>query len=88
MDKKVLEKVLEEFEYEIEYYADHTKRQYRVHVGDYLTFAGNRDWEDREVVRNYFEKLKKAGMSQSSINYVARGPITALFRSQGLKLPT
>ena len=86
MDKEKL-KVFEELEREIFYYSEHTKDQYRAHAGDYLSFVGNRDWRDRDVLYNYIEKQRKRGVSQSHINYIIRGPVGAIFRAHGLRIP-
>ena len=83
MDKKALE----ELEREIEYYKQHTKQQYRSHIGEYMRFVGNREWRDRDVLYNYIGKMKKLGHSQNYINYLVRGPIGALFRAHGLRTP-
>ena len=84
MDKQ---KVITELEREIEFYSEHTRRQYRAHVGDYLRFVGNRNWQDRDVLYNYIEKLRKKGRSQNHITYLVRGPLGALFRAHGLRVP-
>ncbi len=81
-------KALEELNLETEYYALHTRKQYFSQVHDYLDFVGkNRDWRERDILRNYTIKLRKQGKSQSHINYVVRGPIGALFRAHGLRIP-
>jgi len=86
MSKK-RDEIIKEVEREIEYYADKTRRQYRAHIGDYLEFVGQGDWQDRDTVYRYIEKLRKRGVSQAHINYMVRGPIGCLFRAHGLRAP-
>jgi len=84
---KELEKLYERYNQEIEYYSVHTKNQYRAQLSEYLKFVDNRDWQDRDVLYNYVQKLKKRGYAQNHINYLVRGPIGALFRAYGLRIP-
>jgi len=79
--------VFEELAREVEYYSPHTKSQYFSHVSDYLDYVGSGDWRDRDILYNYLPKLKKKGLSQSHINYIIRGPIGAVFRAHGLRIP-
>ncbi len=80
--------ILKELNYEIENYAEHTRRQYLGHITDYLDYCDAKevDWKERDVLYGYMQKLKK-GKSQSHVNYVMRGPIGSLFRAHGLRLP-
>ena len=81
-------KILSELNYETEHYSPHTRSQYFSHVENYLDFVGNnRDWRERDVLHNYVQKLKKLGHSQNHINYIVRGPIGAIFRAFGLRIP-
>lgn len=80
-------KILHELDLETEHYSDHTRRQYFSHAQDYLDYVGEGDWRDRDILRNYMQKLKKKGHGQSHINYLVRGPIGALFRAHGLRIP-
>lgn len=82
-------KILEELRRETEYYSPHTQSQYFSHVQDYLKYVGSihAEWQDRDVLYNYQQKLKKKGHSQSHVNYIIRGPIGSLFRAHGLQLP-
>lgn len=84
---KERDKIFEELGREVEYYSEHTKSQYFSHLSDYLDFVGKREWRDRDILYNYLQKLKKRGISQSHINYIMRGPIGAIFRAHGLRLP-
>ena len=79
--------ILEELRRETEYYAPHTVRQYFIHASNYLDYVGTGDWKNRDVLYTYVQRLKKQGKSQSHINYITRGPIGALFRAHGLKIP-
>ena len=81
------EEILHELDRETEYYSDHTRRQYFSHAQDYLNYVGEGDWKDRDLLYNYMQKLKKKGHSPSHINYLVRGPIGALFRAHGLRIP-
>ena len=85
MDKK-RQKILHELDRETEYYSDHTRRQYFSHAQDYLAYVGDGDWQDRDILYNYMKRLKTKH-SQSHANYLVRGPIGALFRAHGLKIP-
>jgi len=81
-------KIFSELDREVEFYSEHTKSQYRSHLSDYLDFVGlNRDWRDRDVLYDYRKKLGKRGIAQSHINYIIRGPIGAIFRAYGLRIP-
>jgi integrase len=85
MDRKQVEQQLRR---ETEYFSLHTKRQYFNQVSDYLDFVGqNRDWRDPDVLYNYTQKLKKQNKTQATVNYIVRGPIGALFRSEGRRIP-
>lgn len=79
--------IFTELEHEVTYYSAHTKNQYFSHVSDYLDFVGERDWQDRGLLYEYIELLRKRKLSQSTINYIVRGPIGAIFRMYGLRLP-
>lgn len=82
------EKIFKELEHEFQYYSEHTKKQYRAHVSDYLDFVGDRDWRAREVLYEYMDSLKiKRKLSQNTINYIVRGPIGILFRMNSLRIP-
>ncbi len=84
----IKEQIIREVEREIEYMSPHTQRQYRAHIGDYLDFVGNREWQDRDVLYNYQKKLReRRHLSQSHIIYLLRGPVGCLFRAHGLDLP-
>ena len=77
-----------EFEHEIQFYSTHTQKQYRAHLFDYLEFAGAVDWENRETLYKYVDILRaKKKLSQQTINYIVRGPIGALFRAYGYRIP-
>ena len=82
-------RLFEELNRETQYYSEHTRSQYRSHLIDYLDFIGDRDWRDRDLLYDYVEKRlkKKRGLSQRTVNYIVRGPIGALFRAHGLRLP-
>ena len=80
-------KIFEELNRETEFYSLHTKSQYFSHVSDYLDFVGFRDWRDRDVLYDYRKKLEKRGIAQNYVNYIIRGPIGALFRAHGLRIP-
>lgn len=81
-------KIYAKLEKEIEYYVTHTQRQYRAFVGDYLTFVGNENWKDEDVLYRYVKKLKTRKYAQSHILWILRGPISTLFRAHGIeKLP-
>jgi integrase len=81
--------ILKELDREMEYYAEHTRRQYFSHVTEYLDYVKEQQstWEDRETAYSYMKALQKRGHSQNHINYLMRGPIGALFRSHGLRMP-
>ncbi|KKN35036.1 hypothetical protein LCGC14_0787850 [marine sediment metagenome] len=79
--------ILHELDRETEYYSAHTRSQYFSHAQDYLDYVGDNDWQDRDILYNYTKKLKKKGHAQSHINYLVRGPIGALFRAHGLRIP-
>jgi len=81
--------ILSELNIETQYYSQHTRVQYFKHIGDYLDYIDKvkGDWKDRDTLYKYTVKLRKRGLSQASINYIVRGPIGAIFRSFGLRLP-
>ncbi len=79
--------ILQELDYETEHYSQHTRSQYFSHVNDYLDYVGDGDWRDRDILRKYLQKLKSQSKSQSHINYIIRGPIGAIFRAHGLRIP-
>ena len=84
--------LMKELEHEIQFRKSHTQAQYKAHVGEYLDFVKRRDpsyekWKDREMVYAYIDKLKRAQKSQSTINFIIRGPVGCLFRFSGLRLP-
>ena len=81
------QEILHELDRETEYYSDHTRRQYFSHAQDYLDYVGDGDWKDRDILYNYTKVLKKKSHSQTHINYLVRGPIGALFRAYGLRIP-
>ncbi|MDP2726276.1 MAG: hypothetical protein Q8P59_01930 [Dehalococcoidia bacterium] len=81
------DKLLKELFRETEYYAPHTRRQYFNHVNSYLDYVGDvGDWKDRDTLYTYAKKLRKTH-SQDYVNYIIRGPIGALFRCHGLRIP-
>ena len=84
MDRK---KILKELDYETEHYSHHTRSQYFSHVQDYLNYVGSGDWKERDILRSYLKKLKNKGHSQAHINYIVRGPLGAIFRAFGLRIP-
>lgn len=84
--------LMKELEHEIHLLKPHTQAQYRAHIADYLDFVKRRGptyarWKDRDMVYAFMAKLEKAGKSQSTINFIIRGPIGCLFRFSGLLLP-
>jgi len=79
--------ILHELDYETEHYSHHTRSQYFSHVQDYLNYVGSEDWRERDILRSYLQKLKAKGHSQAHINYIIRGPIGAIFRAYGLRIP-
>lgn len=90
------DEILKELEHEIQYMALSTQRQYRAEVGNYLDFVARRyefitdAWKERDVLYSYIDYLKKKRhLSQSTINFILRGAIGALFRMQqpALRLP-
>lgn len=81
------QKILKELDFETEHYSPHTRSQYFAHVQDYLDFVGFGDWKDRDMLRSYLPMLKKKGHSQAHINYLVRGPIGAIFRVHGIRIP-
>lgn len=87
--KESRSKLLGELNRETEYYSEHTRTQYFKHVNDYLDFVQHHsaDWKDRDILYKYHQKLRHRGISQSHMNYIIRGPIGALFRAYGLRLP-
>lgn len=78
--------LLKEMQLETQFYSRHTIQQYFSHLNDYLDYVGKRDWKDRDILYAYAKKLR-AQHSQNHANYIVRGPIGALFRAHGLRLP-
>ena len=81
------EAILHELDYETEHYSQHTRSQYFSHVQDYLNYVGSGEWRERDILRSYLQKLKNKGHSQAHINYIIRGPLGAIFRAYGLRIP-
>ena len=78
--------LLDELNRETEYYSQHTRQQYFSHLNGYLDYVGTGDWRDRDRLYAYAKKLKTKH-SQNHVNYIVRGPIGALFRAYGLRMP-
>lgn len=70
----------------IENYAVHTRHQYLNHIQDYLEWVGDRKWNDEDTLYDY-QKYLKGKHNQSHINYIIRGPVGALFKAHGERLP-
>lgn len=81
--------LLKEMEHEIQYMSKSTRDQYLTHGIDYLDFVTKHKllWSARATVYKYMELLKKRKLSQSTIDYIIRGPVGCFFRIYNLKLP-
>lgn len=82
-------KLLQEMEHETTFRSPSTKTQYLSHGMDFLDWVNKHHlkWSDRTTVYKYIELLKKRKLSQSTIDYIIRGPIGCFFRIYDLKLP-
>ncbi len=96
--KETRKSLLEAVNSETEYYKPHTRNQYFQHLNNFLDWAlahkvsldALMDKEQpvaRETLKKYMAVLQGQGFSQQHINYVIRGPVGALFRAKGLRLP-
>ena len=81
--------MLKELEHETQYMSEATKHQYLAHGIDYMDFVHKNKlpWEARSTLYKYVDILKKRHLSQSTINYIMRGPVGCFFRIYNLKLP-
>jgi len=81
--------MLQELEHETQYMSESTRHQYLSHGIDYMDFVQKNKlpWESRNALYKYIEILKKRHLSQSTINYIMRGPVGCFFRMYNLKLP-